>query len=268
MASDIEQEGSRDEMDRMASGKSLRQREKVRVMGLQGRERAREVAARRIAGPFKTRPFANLICSPLGAVEKKGTNPIKYRRIHHLSWPRGKSVNDFVRDMTVRYARFDDAMEMLRRLGKGARFCKIDVSKAFRVVPVRPDDRHLLGMVFQDLFYVDTCLPFGLMVGLGAKIVPGSALVSAWLDLPARLATADLVITGEGRFDATSLGGKGPGALVTEARRLGKSAHVFAGSLGLPETDGLHAITPPGLPLAEALPRTAELLAAAVRTAL
>jgi glycerate kinase len=107
--------------------------------------------------------------------------------------------------------------------------------------------------------------PFGLMVGIGAKIVPGSALVSAWLDLPARLAAADLVITGEGRFDATSLGGKGPGALVAEARRLGKPAHVFAGSLGLPEADGLHAVSPPDLPLAKVLPRTAELLATAVQ---
>ncbi len=110
--------------------------------------------------------------------------------------------------------------------------------------------------------------PFGLMVGAGAQIVPGFDLVAAWLDLPARLAAADLVITGEGRFDATSLGGKGPGALVADARRLGKAAHVFAGSLGLPETDGLHAVTPPGLPLAEALPRTGELLAAAVTRAL
>jgi glycerate kinase len=112
-------------------------------------------------------------------------------------------------------------------------------------------------------------LPFGLMVGAGAMIVPGFDLVSAWLDLPARLAAADLVITGEGRFDATSLAGKGPGSLVREARRLGKTVHVFAGSLALSETDGLgdrsfHAITPPGLPLAEALPRTAEMLAAAV----
>jgi len=106
-------------------------------------------------------------------------------------------------------------------------------------------------------------LPFGLMVGAGAKLVPGFELVSAWLDLPARLAAADLVLTGEGRFDATSLGGKGPGSLVREARRLGKRAHVFAGSLGLEEA-GLHAITPAGLPLADALPRTAEFLAAAV----
>ena len=105
---------------------------------------------------------------------------------------------------------------------------------------------------------------FGLMVACGAKLVPGFDLVSDWLDLPARLAAADLVLTGEGRFDATSLGGKGPGSLFTEARRLGKIAHVFAGSLGVPAGEAFHVITPAGLHLAEALPRTAELLAAAV----
>lgn len=108
-------------------------------------------------------------------------------------------------------------------------------------------------------------LPFGFMVGTGARVVPGFELVSAWLDLPTRLAAADLVLTGEGRFDATSLGGKGPGSLVREARQRGKTAHVFAGSLGLPADATLHAVTPPGLPLAEALPRTPELLAAAIR---
>jgi len=39
---------------------------------------------------------------------------------------------------------------------------------------------------------------------------------------------------------------------------------VFAGSLGVEADRAHHAITPPDLPLAEALPRTAELLAAAV----
>jgi glycerate kinase len=107
-------------------------------------------------------------------------------------------------------------------------------------------------------------ISFGLMVAAGAQLVPGFDLVSDWLDLPARIAAADVVLTGEGRFDATSLGGKGPGALVARARRLGKAAHVFAGSLGVEADRAHHAITPPGLPLAEALPRTAALLAAAV----
>ncbi|MBI3886670.1 MAG: glycerate kinase [Opitutae bacterium] len=108
-------------------------------------------------------------------------------------------------------------------------------------------------------------IAFGLTVTCGAKLVPGFDLVSDWLDLPARLAAADLVLTGEGRFDATSLAGKGPGSLVREARRLGKPAFVFAGSLGVPADASFHAVTPPELALAEAMPRTAELLGAALR---
>ncbi len=111
-------------------------------------------------------------------------------------------------------------------------------------------------------------IAFGLMIAAGAHLVSGFDLVSDWLDLPVRIAAADLVLTGEGRFDATSLGGKGPGALVAAARRLGKPTQVFAGSLGVPADEAHHAVTPPGLPLAEALPRTAELLAAAVGRAL
>lgn len=105
---------------------------------------------------------------------------------------------------------------------------------------------------------------FGLMVAADARLVPGFELVSRWLDLPARLAAADLVVTGEGRYDATSLAGKGPGGVAAEARRLGKRVHVLAGSLGVPADEEHHAITPPDLPLPEALRRAPELLAAAV----
>ena len=113
-------------------------------------------------------------------------------------------------------------------------------------------------------------IAFGLMVAAGARIVPGFELVADWLDLPARINFADLILTGEGRFDETSLGGKGPGSVVTAAHHSGKIVHIFAGSLGLsPElwaksgANG-HAITPEAMSLAEALPRTAELLTAAV----
>jgi glycerate kinase len=107
-------------------------------------------------------------------------------------------------------------------------------------------------------------LPFGLMVGYEASVVSGSGLVAAWLNISQRVANADLIITGEGRFDETSLGGKGPGDLVKEATRLGKTIHVFAGSVGVPPASHLHAITPASLPLISALPRTAELLSTAL----
>ena len=119
-----------------------------------------EVAARRMAGPFPRPPLSNLICSPLGSVPKRDSD--KRRRIHHLSWPTGASVNDRISNITYHYSRFDDAMAMVRRLGRGCYLCKIDVKAAFRCVPVRPEDWHLLGMYWQGQYYVDLCLPFGL----------------------------------------------------------------------------------------------------------
>jgi glycerate kinase len=108
------------------------------------------------------------------------------------------------------------------------------------------------------------------MVAAGARPVPGFAIVSAWLDFDRRLAAADLVITGEGRFDESSSDGKGPGAVVALGRKLGKPVHVFAGSISGTRAGepGLHGITPPGMPLAEALSNAAANLAACIREAL
>lgn len=39
---------------------------------------------------------------------------------------------------------------------------KIDIKSAFRLVPVHPTDRHLLGMKWKEYTFIDTCLPFGL----------------------------------------------------------------------------------------------------------
>lgn len=113
-------------------------------------------------------------------------------------------------------------------------------------------------------------ISFGLMATAGAQLLPGFDLVTAWLGLEARLATADLVLTGEGRFDQSSLSGKGPGAVALRARALAKPAHVFAGAVTAPPSAdaglALHAITPAGMPLAEALRDAGRLLTSAVRT--
>jgi glycerate kinase len=112
-------------------------------------------------------------------------------------------------------------------------------------------------------------IAFGLMTAARAQLIAGYALVSAWLNLEARLAAANLVITGEGRFDASSLSGKGPGALAARARSLGKSTHVFAGAVTAGSIAGLnlHPVTPPRMPLALALRETPTLLADAIAQA-
>ena len=111
---------------------------------------------------------------------------------------------------------------------------------------------------------------FGLMTALNGELVSGAKLVFEWIGIEDKLANADLVITGEGRFDASSLQGKGPGALARQALAAGKQAHVFAGSIGeleesiIPE-DNLHAISPLGMPIADALASTRENLVRALR---
>lgn len=110
-------------------------------------------------------------------------------------------------------------------------------------------------------------IAFGLMVAADARLLPGAEFVADWLDLPARIAAADVVLTGEGRFDDSSLSGKGPGAVAARARALGKPVHVFAGAVttgGAPPGMALHAITPSGTPLEQALREAAENLRKAV----
>lgn len=70
---------------------------------------------------------------------------------------------------------------------------------------------------------------FGLMAACESRMVKGYELVESWLQLKEKVAAADLVITGEGKFDRSSLQGKGPGSIVREAVRQHKHAKIIAG---------------------------------------
>ena len=72
----------------------------------------------------------------------------EFRLIHHLSYPKGSSVNDFIPDYcsTVKYASVGDAVKLLKRLGKGCFMVKTDVKSAFRIIPIHPADYSLLGL--------------------------------------------------------------------------------------------------------------------------
>ena len=124
---------------------------------------ASELPLGRIAGPYATArvPFLNLICSPIGAVSKKGST--KVRVIHHLSFPfGGDSINSQVSELNCVISSFDDAMKLVVAAGRGAWLSKIDVVAAYRCIPVRSADRHLLGIMWRGLFYFDCVLPMGL----------------------------------------------------------------------------------------------------------
>ena len=61
-------------------------------------------------------------------------------------------------------------------------------------------------------------LGFGLCAFAGAKLEPGFALIARHARLEEHLRAADLVITGEGALDSSSLMGKGPGEIAVRCR--------------------------------------------------
>ena len=71
-------------------------------------------------------------------------------------------------------------------------------------------------------------LGYGLML-LGGRRVPGIGTVIAETGLAGLIAEADLVITGEGRFDHSSLGGKVPTGVAEAALASGRPCLVLAG---------------------------------------
>ena len=101
------------------------------------------------------------ISSPLGLVPKPNGG---WRRIHHLSHPRGSSVNCNIPEEfgTLEYTTFDDAVEMLLKVGSGAIFVKRDLADAFRHIPVSASDWWLLGFLWYGYYWFERFLPFGL----------------------------------------------------------------------------------------------------------
>ncbi len=76
---------------------------------------------------------------------------------------------------------------------------------------------------------------FGFAAVLGARIVPGAAHLAELAGLDRALAGAGLLLTGEGSFDAQSLGGKVVGEALARSRRVGTPAAVVAGRVADPD---------------------------------
>ena len=110
-------------------------------------------------------------------------------------------------------------------------------------------------------------LAAGLMAFAGAKLESGADLVAQACRLEERMVGADLVITGEGKLDAQSAGGKTPVGVARIAKRSNVPVIALAGTLG----DGYRVLYAEGIDamlsisrgpgsLEEAMAQTTELL--------
>ena len=71
----------------------------------------------------------------------------------------GASDNDMC---SISYITMDSIADKILQLGRGTLMAKADIMQAYRIVPVHPDDRHLLGVQWQGEILLDKVLPFGL----------------------------------------------------------------------------------------------------------
>ena len=122
-----------------------------------------------ILGPFKEPPDEKLHTSPFMTRDKSSSD--KRRVIIDLSWPKGQSVNSAVNsdryldvDFVLTYPSIDNITEEVLKLGKGCKIFKIDISRAFRHVPIDPGDLDLLGLHWNE-YFIDRSLPFGFKHG-------------------------------------------------------------------------------------------------------
>ena len=118
-----------------------------------------ELQFQAIPCPFHEKPI-QLHVSPLIVRDKQ--NSSNKRTIMDLSWPHGASVNDGVHkdsylqtSYELHYPSIDLITNSLRKLGPSAKIYKVDISRAFRQIKVDPADIDLLGITFDQQYYID-----------------------------------------------------------------------------------------------------------------
>ena len=86
-----------------------------------------------------------------GVIPKK-SQPGKWRLIVDLSHPNEASMNDGISSAlcSLSYASVDDAADIILKLGRNTQLAKLYIKSAYRIVPVHPEDRWLLGMMWME----------------------------------------------------------------------------------------------------------------------
>jgi len=113
---------------------------------------------------FATLP-EHFVAAPLGLTDKADGSK---RRIHHLSYPADDmdsgSINGSIpeRSTTISYSTIEDAITAIAFFAKGCLLVKPDFESAFRHIPVSPIDSALLGFHWENKYYSERYLPFGL----------------------------------------------------------------------------------------------------------
>lgn len=118
-----------------------------------------------LSGPYKIPPFNYYRVSPLGLAVGKYSG--KKRLILDLSAPHDDddncSINDLIskEDCSMTYVRIDDAIKVIRKLGRFSLCSKFDIEAAFKQLGIRKDQWHLFCIKWCKEYFFFNRLAFG-----------------------------------------------------------------------------------------------------------
>lgn len=116
-------------------------------------------------GPFSESPFEIYRINPLSLVERKYS--LKKRLVVDMSAPHEDpdipSINSLIskEDYKLSYVKFDEAIKIIQKLGRGSWLCKTDLVDAFKNLPVRPEVIPFQGISWENQMYFWVRLVFG-----------------------------------------------------------------------------------------------------------
>ena len=116
-------------------------------------------------GPFSEPPFDKYRVSPIGLAVGKYSG--KKRLIVDLSSPhddpQNSSINDLIDKESCRlsYVKIDDAIKAIQHYGRNALLCKVDISNAFKIMPIKGNQWPYFCVKWENKYYVYVRLVFG-----------------------------------------------------------------------------------------------------------
>ncbi len=115
----------------------------------------KEIEANFMIGPFPVPPFNIFHVSPIGVATRKMFR--QKRLIIDLSSPHNSpfpSINSLIplEKFSLHYHDIDQAITLIKDTGRGAWLAKVDITSAFKVMPIHPSFWHLFGIRWQENF--------------------------------------------------------------------------------------------------------------------
>ncbi|XP_057206534.1 uncharacterized protein LOC130564470 [Triplophysa rosa] len=124
----------------------------------------KEIDDKFMIGPFSAPPFPVFRVSPIGVATRKFSG--KKRLIFDLSSPHGSpfpSINSLIplEEFALHYHDIEQAITLIKLAGRGAWLAKVDITSAFKIMPIHPKFWHLFCIRWREKFYFSVRLTFG-----------------------------------------------------------------------------------------------------------